>query len=77
VVFADQAVESSPASYGLIHGDVGGWVVVGWALLSSLVWSVVVKVVDVLADHGQCVAFVVDQQVVGALLAEAASQRSM
>jgi hypothetical protein len=49
---------------------VGSWL---GGLLSSLVWSVVVEVVYVLADHGQRVALVVDQHVVGALVAEAAS----
>src|SRR5687767_15005063 len=59
--------------YGLVHGDDDGRVVVGRALLSSLVRSVVVEVIDVLADYGLSVPLVVDQHVVGAFLSEAAA----
>ncbi|MER5334154.1 hypothetical protein [Micromonospora sp. NPDC002717] len=77
VVLVDHAGESSSAPYGHVHGDDDGRVMVGWSLLSSLKWSVVVEVVHVLTDYGQRVPLVVDEQVVGALLAEAAAQRSM
>ncbi len=65
--------ESSSAPYRGIHRDDDGRVMVGWQLLPSLVWPVVVDVVHVLADHGQRVSLVVDQNVVAALFAQAAA----
>lgn len=52
--------------YGLVHGDDDGRVVVGRALLSSLMRSVVVEMVDILADYGLSVPLIGDQHVVGA-----------
>jgi hypothetical protein len=72
VVLVDGAAEASSASYGSIHRDDDGWVVVGRQLLPALVRAVIIEVVQILADHGQRVSFVVDQQPVGALVAEAA-----
>ena len=40
-------------------------------------WPVVVEAVHVFANHGQCVPLVVDQQMVGALLAQAAGWWSL
>jgi hypothetical protein len=49
----------------------------GRQLLPPLVRTVIVEVVHVLADDSQRVSLVVDQNMVGALFAQAAAQRSM
>jgi hypothetical protein len=52
-----------------IKWDDGRWVVAGWLLPKALMRSMPVEVTRVLVqDHG-CVALVVDQHPVGALLA--------
>jgi hypothetical protein len=72
VVFVDHAAEASSAWYGSIHRDDDGRLVVGRQLLTALMGPVIIEVVHVLADHGTGMSFVVDQQPVGALLAQAA-----
>jgi hypothetical protein len=62
------------ASDRAVHRDDDGRIVVGWQLLTPLMGPVPVEVVEVLADHGFRVAFVVDQDVAEALAAEAAAE---
>ena len=71
MVLVDHAAEASPASYGSIHRDHEGRVVVRRQLLPTLMRAVIVEVVHVLADHREGVSFVVDQQPVGALPTQA------
>jgi hypothetical protein len=59
VVLVDHATEASSASYGSIHRDDDGRVVVGRHLLPALMRPVVIEVVHVLADHGSGVSVVV------------------
>src|SRR2546421_4379163 len=73
VVLVDHPGESSSAPDRGAHWDHYGRVLVGWQLVPSLMRTMVIEVVRVLADHGQSVSLVVDQQVVGALGAEAAA----
>jgi hypothetical protein len=70
VVLVDHAAETLSASHGR---DDDGRVVVRRRLLSALVRAVIIEMVHVLADHREGVSFVVDEQPVGALLAEATS----
>lgn len=73
---ASPSYTATNTSYGSIHrDDDDGRVVVRRQLLPALVWPEAIEVVQVLADHGQGVSFVVDQQTAGALLAQAAAQR--
>jgi len=74
VVLVDHAVEASSASDRGVHRDDGGRVMVGRQLLAALMGTVLIEVVEVLADRGLDVAFVVDQDVVEALFAEAAAE---
>jgi len=74
VVLVDHAAEASSASDGGVHGDDDGRIVVGRQLLTPLMGTMIVEVVEVLADHGPRVAFVVDQDVIEALLAETAAE---
>ena len=71
VVLVDHAAETLSASYRPVHRDHDGRVVVRRQLLSALVRAVIIEVVHVFADHREGVSFVVDQQPVGALLAQA------
>jgi hypothetical protein len=61
VILVDHAAEASPASYGSVHRDDDGWVVIRRQLLAALMRPVIIEVVHVFADHGQRVSFVVDQ----------------
>jgi hypothetical protein len=54
--------------------DHGGRIVAGWVLVEALVRPMVVEVMHVLVEGGVGVSFVVDQQPVGALVANAASE---
>ena len=57
-----------------VEGDHGGGIVVGWVLVQTLVWAVVIEMVLVVVEDGAGVAFVVDQQPVGALGADTADE---
>ena len=73
MVLVDHPGTLLAASHRGVHRDDDGRVVVGWQLLPPLMRSVVVEMVHVLADHGLRVPLVVDQNVVGAFLAQAAA----
>jgi hypothetical protein len=66
VVLVDQAAEDLSSPYGGVDGDDCGRVMVGWALVEALVWSVGIEVLFVFGQYGTGVAFVVDQHPVGA-----------
>ncbi|MEV4139318.1 hypothetical protein AB0J72_45035 [Dactylosporangium sp. NPDC049742] len=51
LVLVDHAAEDL-SSNRFVDGDEYAWVVVGWVLVEALVWTVVVEVAFVLADHG-------------------------
>ena len=70
-VFVDHAVEDLVPTDGGVEGDSEGWVVVGRALLASLVWPVVIEMPKVLVEDRGGVALVVDQDPVGALCPDA------
>jgi hypothetical protein len=57
-----------------VERDHGGWIVVGWVLVEALVRPVVVEVLGELVEDGAGVSLVVDQQSVGALVADAANE---
>ena len=57
-----------------IERDHGGGVVAGWVLVESLVRPVVVEMALVVVKDGTSVSFVIDQQPVGALGADAADE---
>jgi hypothetical protein len=65
-VLVDHAAEDAVSSDWGVERDDGGGLVVGWALLAGLVWSVVVEVSGVLVEDRRGVPFVVDQDPVGA-----------
>jgi hypothetical protein len=52
-----------------VEWDHGGRIVVGWVVVEALVRPVVVEMVHLLVEDGAGVSLVVDQQPVGALLA--------
>jgi hypothetical protein len=58
---------------GVEQGHRGG-IVQWWVLIEALVWAVVIEVLGVLVEDGKGVALVVDQQPVGALVADAANE---
>ena len=73
-VLIDDAVEHLvPTDWG-VDGDRECGVVVGRALLATLVWAVVVEMLKVLVEDRGGVAFVVDQDPVGALCPDAAHE---
>ena len=45
-----------------VEGDHGGWIVVGWVLVETLVWPMVVEMTHVLVEDGEGVSLVVNQQ---------------
>ena len=57
-----------------VVGDDGGWIVVGRVLIETLVRSVVVEMVRVAVEDRAGVSLVVDQQSVGAFVADAANK---
>ena len=57
-----------------VEWDDGRWVVVGWAVPAALVRPVVVEVSGVLVEDCRGVAFVVDEDSVGALGPDAADE---
>jgi hypothetical protein len=74
-VLVDDATEESCSSYRTVERD-HVRVVVGWVLVETLVWTVLVEVAFVLAEHGAGVPLVVDEHSVGALGPHAADERS-
>ncbi|MEA2959623.1 MAG: hypothetical protein QOJ58_5606, partial [Alphaproteobacteria bacterium] len=73
-VLVDHAAEDSMASDRGAERDHGGGVVGWWVLAQALVRAVVIEMAHVLVEHGAGVSFVVDQQPVGALGADAADE---
>jgi hypothetical protein len=59
-----------------VERDDGRRVVVGWAVPAALVRPVIIEVPDVLVEHCRGVAFVVDEDSVGALGPEVRTNRS-
>jgi hypothetical protein len=57
-----------------VVGDDGGWIVVGRVLIETLVRAVVVEMVRVAVEDRAGVSLVVDQQSVGAFVADAANE---
>ena len=57
-----------------VEGDHGGWIVVGRVVIETLMRSVVVEVVRVPVEDSAGVSLVVDQQSVGAFVADAANE---
>jgi len=57
-----------------IKGDRGSWVVGRWVLAQALVRTVVIEMAHVAVKHSSGVSFVVDQQSVSALGADAADE---
>jgi hypothetical protein len=73
-VFVDQSAEDLVASDRGAERDHGGGVVGWWVLAQALVRAVVIDMAYVLVENGAGVSFVVDQQPVGALGADAADE---
>jgi hypothetical protein len=73
-VLVDQSAEDSVTSDRGVKVDDGRGIVTGWALVEALVRPVVVEMVLVLVEDGAGVSFVVDQEPVGALGADAADE---
>jgi len=57
-----------------IKGDRGSWVMSWWVLIQALVRTVVIEMAHVAVKHSSGVSFVVDQQPVSALGADAADE---
>lgn len=55
-------------------GNDRGWVVVGWPMFSALVGSMVIEVPGVTVEHRDGMSLPVDQDPVGALLADRAHE---
>jgi hypothetical protein len=73
-VLVDHAFEESMApDRGVEQGHRGG-VVPWWVLVEALVWAVIIEVLGVLVEDGEGVSLVVDQQLVVALVADAANE---
>src|SRR5687768_7898067 len=73
LVLVDQAEDPLSANRSAERDDARG-VVVGWAVIAALVWSVVVEVPGVLVEDCGRMAFVVDEDSVGALGPDAANE---
>jgi hypothetical protein len=73
-VLVDQSAEDSVTSDRGVTVDDGRGIVTGWALVEALVRPVVVEMALVLVEDGAGVSFVVDQEPVGALGADAADE---
>ena len=58
---------------GIERDDEGG-IVVGWTMLPALVWAMIVEVPGELVQDRDCVPFVVDQYLVGALRSDTAHE---
>jgi hypothetical protein len=70
----DHSTKDLPSSHRGVGIDDRGWVVVGWVLVETLVWPVVIEVALVLGEHRGGVPLVVDQHAVGALSPDAADE---
>jgi len=57
-----------------VEGDRGGWVVGWWVLIQAVVRAVIIEMAHVAVKDSSGVSFVVDQQPVGALGADAADE---
>jgi hypothetical protein len=57
-----------------VEAGYGGWIMVGWVLVEALMRPVIVEMAHILVNDGAGVSLVVDQQPVGALLANAADK---
>jgi len=57
-----------------VDRDDAGGVVVGWAVIAALVWSVVVEMLSVFIEDCRGVALVVDEYSIGALGPDAAPE---
>ena len=73
-VHVDHAAEDSVPADRSVERDGGCGVGVGWAVAAALVWSVIVEVSGVLVEHCRGVAFVVDEDSVGAFGPDAADE---
>jgi hypothetical protein len=73
-VLVDQSAEDSVASDRGVYGDHSGGVVGRWVLAQALVRTVVIEMAHVAVVHSLGVSFVVDQQSVSALGADAADE---
>ena len=71
-VFVDHATEDLVATDGAVDRDDEGRIVVGRAVLASLVWPVIIEMPEVLVKDCCGVALVVDQNTVGSLGSDAA-----
>jgi len=74
LVLVDHAAEDLSSPYRCVDRDDDIWVVVGRMLIEALVWTMVVEMALVLAEHGTGVPFAVDQDPVGALSPDAADE---
>jgi hypothetical protein len=74
LVLVDQSAEDAMASDRGVKGDHGGGIVGWWVLIGALVRPVVIEMARVAVKHSSGVSFVVDQQPVGALGADAADE---
>jgi hypothetical protein len=74
LVLVDQFAEDSVASDQGITGDRASGVMRWWVLIQALVRTVVIEMAHVAVKHSSGVSFVVDQQSVGALGADAADE---
>jgi hypothetical protein len=73
-VLVDQSAEDLVASDRGAERDHGGGVVGWWVLIQALVRAVVIEMAHVAVKNSSGVSFVVDQQLVGALGADAADE---
>jgi len=60
LVLVDHAAEDLSSPYRCVDRDDDIWVVVGRMLIEALVWTMVVEMALVLAEHGTGVPSVVD-----------------
>jgi hypothetical protein len=73
-VLVDHAAQDPLPADRSVEWDDGGRVVVRWALVAALVWPVIVEVPGVRIEDCRGVAFVVDEDSVGALGPDAADE---
>src|SRR6185437_502344 len=73
-VLVDQSAEDLMASDRGVEAGYGGWIMVGWVLVEALMRPVIVEMAHIVVNDGAGVSLVVDQQPVGALLANAADK---
>ena len=71
MVFVDRAAEDSSSPHACIDRDDNVRVVVGPVLIQALVWTVAVEMLGVVGQDPSGVLLVVDQNMVGALPADA------